>query len=80
MNIDKYIVNGSISILVKPNAPKSEVIGWDEDRKALRVAISAVPDKDKANKEVVKFFSKLLGKKVEIIRGLRSREKVLRIS
>ena len=38
-----------------------------------------LPDKDKANKELVKFFSKLLKKKVEIIRGARGREKVLLI-
>jgi len=77
--IEKYIVDGSLSILVKPSSPISKVIGWDESKKALRVAIKAVPDKDKANKEVVKFFSKMLGKKVEIIKGMRSREKVLRV-
>ena len=77
--IEKYIVDGSLSILVKPSSPISKVIGWDESKKALRVAIKAVPDKDKANKEVVKFFSKMLVKKVEIIKGMRSREKVLRV-
>lgn len=80
MDIDRYIVNGSISVIVKPNAPRSEVIGWDENRKKLKVAIAAAPDKDKANRELVKFFSKLLGKNIEIIRGTRSREKVLRIA
>ena len=77
--LEEYIVDGSLSIIVKPNAPVSKVIGWDPGRKMLRVAIAAVPDKDKANKEVVKFFSKLLGKKVSIVKGLRSREKVLKV-
>ncbi len=77
--LEEYIVDCSLSIIVKPSSPVSKVIGWDESKKALRVAIAAVPDKDKANKEVVKFFSKLLGKKVEIIKGMRSRKKVLKV-
>jgi len=75
MDVTQFIQNGTLCIKVKPNAPKSKVLKWDGSH--LKVAIAAVPDKGKANKEVIKFFSKLTGKKVEIIKGLKSREKVL---
>lgn len=68
-----------IKIIVKPNARKTQVTAIDEARNALRVDIAAPADKDKANKEVIKFFSRLLKKKVSIAHGLRSKEKLLRI-
>jgi uncharacterized protein (TIGR00251 family) len=77
MGIHKYINNSYLQILVKPNSPKTEIIGWDEDKKALRVNIHAKPEDNEANVEVVKFFSKLLKKKVSIKSGMRSREKLL---
>ncbi len=79
MDIEKHIENGKLRVLAKPNAPKTEIIGWNENKKALRISINAVPDKDKANTELVKFISKLLKKKVKIISGLKSREKLLTI-
>lgn len=80
MNIENYIKNNSLRIIVKPNASKSEILGYDESRQAVKAAIAAPPDKGKANKEVIKFFSKLLKRKVEIKSGLKSREKVLAFS
>jgi len=79
MDVWSYVKDGRLQVLVKPNAPKTSIVEWDESRGALRVFVAAVPNKDKANKELVKFFSKLLKKKVEIIRGSRGREKVLLI-
>jgi len=79
-DITKHIMNNRMTILAKPNAKRSEILGWDESRKALRVAVAAPPDKDKANKELISFLSKLLKKKVEIIHGTKSREKMIRIS
>lgn len=68
-----------LKILVKPNSKKSEIIGVDVARNALRVSIAAPAEKDKANREVIRFFSKLLKKKVWIEHGLKSKEKILRI-
>lgn len=79
MNIDKYIFNNKLKILVKPNSPKNAIISYDKNKKAARVSIKAAPEKGKANKELVKFISKLLKKKVEIVKGLKSREKILKI-
>ena len=52
---------------------------FDSNKKALRISIKAAPEKGKANQELVKFLSKLLKKKVMIIKGLKNREKILKI-
>ena len=78
--IQKYIKNNRLKIIVKPNSPKNQIIKYDSDKQALRVNIKALPESGKANLEVVKFFSKLLKKKVDIITGLKSKQKVLKIS
>lgn len=68
-----------LKIIVRPNSSKSEITAVDKERNALRVSIKAPPDKGKANKEIIKFFSKLLKKKVEIVSGMKSKEKMIRI-
>lgn len=77
MNVEEYIKNNSLKILVKPNAKKSEILGYDEKKKAVKVSIAARAEKGKANMEVIKFFSKLLKRKVEIKTGLKNREKII---
>ncbi|MDP2750912.1 MAG: DUF167 domain-containing protein [Nanoarchaeota archaeon] len=77
--IKKYLQNNRLTIHVKPNSSSNEIISYDENKKALKVNIAAAPDKDKANKEVIKFFSKILKKKVRIAAGLRSREKIIEL-
>ena len=67
-------------IVVKPNSPKNEILGYDTGRGAYRVNIKAKPEENKANIEIIKFFSRLLKKKVRIIKGLKSREKVIKVS
>jgi len=79
MDIGSYIQNNHLKILAKPNSPKTEIVGWDESRSALRVNVHAKPDNNEANVEIVKFFTKLLKKKVTIKSGLRSKEKILQI-
>lgn len=67
--IEKYIKNNFLKIIARPNAPETKIIKWDEARQALRVDVHAQPEKDRANKEIIKFFSKLTGKKAEIASG-----------
>jgi len=78
-DVEQYIKNNHLNILVKPNSPKTEILKWDSERNALRVNIHAKPEDNEANIEVVKFFSKLLKKKVVIKSGVRSKEKLLLI-
>ncbi len=64
-------------IHVQPKAKKNAIEGVDEWRGRLKVKVKAPPVEGKANKEVVKFFSKLLGAEVEIVKGETNREKDL---
>ena len=79
MDIQKLVVNNHIKIYVKPNAKKSEVTGYDETRKAVKVDIKAPAEDNKANIEVIKFFKKLLKKEIKITKGLKSKEKYLKL-
>jgi len=77
IDILQHIKNNYLLILVKPNSPKTEIVKYDSERKALRVNVHAKPEDNEANTEVVKFFSKLLKKKIIIKSGMRSKEKLL---
>lgn len=79
-DVEDYIYAKRLKIIVKPNSPKTEIKGWDKGKEALKVNVKAEPEKGKANKEVIKLFTKLLKKKVAITHGLVSKQKVLRIS
>ena len=79
MDIKEHIKNNKLKIIVKPNSPKNEIREWDESKESLRVNINAAPDKNKANEELVKFFSKLIGRKVKIKTGFSSRNKTIEI-
>ena len=59
--------------------PKNEIVKFDKERQAYRVNIKEKAEDNKANIEIIKFFSKLLKKKVKIIKGLRSKEKIIKI-
>jgi uncharacterized protein (TIGR00251 family) len=76
INISKYIKDNKLKIQVKPNSPKNEI---KIDKGIVKVSVKAPPEKGKANKEVIKFFSKLLKKDIKIIAGLTSRQKLISI-
>lgn len=67
-----------ITVKVKPNAPKTKIISQGENE--LTLAIAAPPEQNKANIELIKFLSKHFKAKVEILRGLSSKTKLIRIS
>jgi len=68
----------TLRVIVKPNSSKDEIVKLDD--KELIVRIAAPPEKDKANKELIKFLSKRFKKRVKIIKGLKSRKKTITIS
>ena len=76
--IQQHTKESTLKIIVKPNAPKTEVICWDDNKQALRIAVSAPPDKNKANLELLKFLKKQTNQKCEIIMGAKSREKSIK--
>lgn len=76
MDINRYIKNQILEIKVVPNASQNKVV---EENGLLKVYIKAVPDKNKANSELIKFFKKEFGLQVEIKSGDKSRKKLLRL-
>jgi uncharacterized protein (TIGR00251 family) len=69
-----------IRVLVRPNAPNSTIREVTDE--ALLVDIKAPPEKDKANKELIRLLSEVFEvPKVElaIVLGTKSREKHVQI-
>jgi len=80
VDVTKYIEKGKLSLIVKAGASKNKIVGWDNEKKALRVEINAKAESGKANLEIVKFFSKLVKTKVSIIIGKTGKRKVLAVN
>ena len=74
MNIKKHIQNNLIELKVIPNSSKDELV-----ENPLKLYIKAVPDKNKANISIIKFFKKEFNLNIEIKSGLKSRKKVLKV-
>ena len=80
INIQDFVKDNKLSVIVKPNSKKNELVGYDKEKNTIKVNIKAEPEQNKANVEVIKFFSKLLKKNIKIVSGLASKKKVLKIS
>ncbi|MFH1316542.1 MAG: DUF167 domain-containing protein [Candidatus Woesearchaeota archaeon] len=65
-------------VIVKPNSKENKIIGFDLEKNAYKISIKEPADKDKANKELIRFLSKYFKKRVSIIKGLRSKEKIIK--
>jgi uncharacterized protein (TIGR00251 family) len=70
-----------LKIYLQPKSSKNEIVGPYRD--GLKVKVTAPPIGGKANEALIRFLAKELGvspSKIEILKGLHSREKTLRIS
>jgi len=71
----------TIKVRVQPRAPRTEIVG--EHAGAIKMRIAAPPVDGKANEECRRYLAKLLkvgATSVEIISGVSSRDKVIRVS
>ena len=68
-----------VDIEVSPKSKKFEIIGYNEWREKIEIRIKSVPQKGKANQEIVKEFEELTKNKVEIVSGFKSQHKTLKI-
>ena len=66
-------------VIVKTRANKNELVGFDKVKDAYMLNVKAVAEKGEANKEIIKFLSKLLKKQVRIVRGFKSKEKLIEV-
>jgi len=64
-----------VNIKVKTNSPKFRIYMKD----VLHVDVISPPDKNKANRELIKELGKLFDSEVSIVSGHKSREKVVLI-
>lgn len=64
-----------LNIIVIPNSKKSEIL----EGEILKVKVKSKPENNKANLEVETLLSKHLGKKVKIIRGFKSKRKIVEV-
>lgn len=85
-NLLKQIINlkpdgVTLSIKVIPGCPKCEIVGLYDDN-SLKIKLCSPPIEGKANKECIKFLSKILNipkSSFSIISGEKAKNKVLHI-
>ncbi|MGF7119000.1 DUF167 family protein [Methanobacterium oryzae] len=69
-----------VDIEVSPKSKIFKITGYNEWRERIEIRLKSPPLKGKANKEIVNEFSKLTKSDVEIISGLKSHHKTLKIN
>ncbi len=70
-----------LKVYLQPKSSKDEVAGPYRD--GIKVKVTAPPVEGKANEALIRFLAREYGippSRIEIIRGLHSREKTLKIS
>ena len=70
-----------LKVYLQPRASRNEVVGPYQD--GIKVKVTAPPVEGKANDALIRFLAKKLGippSYIEILKGHRSREKILKIS
>ncbi len=75
--IDFMRTHSRVTIKVRTNAKKTEIRSFSDD--VFVVAVSAQPEHNKANIALIKYLSSLLKKKVNIVTGLTSKTKTIKI-
>lgn len=80
MDLTNFIINNSIKINVKTNTKKTVITKLDSDTNTLHVDVCQKPENNKANIEIEKFLSKLTNKTAKIVRGLKSKHKLVKLS
>lgn len=74
----KRAETGTIQVDVRPNAKKTEILAYISDTGTLKVAVKAPPEQGRANLELVRFLSRILGRDVTIISGRTKKRKILK--
>lgn len=77
-NFPKFSHGETIIIKAKPKSSKSELV-WDKENKKIVAFLHSVPENNKANEELIRLFRKNLKLKIEIISGIKGRDKKIKI-
>jgi hypothetical protein len=73
--LEKHIIGNKLRVRVRPGAKQTEIVGFENG--VLVVKLKSQPVKGKANEELVRFFKKEFNRRAKIVKGLKSREKVI---
>jgi hypothetical protein len=71
----------TIKVYLQPKASKNEIVGPYRD--GIKVRVTAAPVEGRANEALLRFLAKEFGVTpscIEIVRGHRSREKIIRVA
>lgn len=74
-----FFFNNKLNILVKPNSSKNSIIGWDYEKKMLKIEINGVPKDNEVNIEILKFFNREFKLDLKIVKGFKSRKKTVEL-
>jgi hypothetical protein len=72
-----------LPVKIIPKSSTSEIVGFLGDQLTLKIKIKAVPEKNKANEELIKFLAKTFNLKtqqISIKTGHTSTRKIIEIS
>ena len=69
-----------LTVTVKPNALRDEIILWKPEHGIAEVWVRAPPDKNNANIAVLKLLKKHTGKSIVFLSGLKSKKKLIEVS
>ena len=67
-----------IKVKAKPNSKEQEIIKISENE--YKIALREKAEDNKANIELLKLLKKYFGKEAKIVKGLKSRNKIVEIS
>ncbi len=74
-----------ITVNLTPGAKRNEITGWEEDlfgERTLKVKVTAIPEKGKANQALIKLLSKqwhIPKSSITILRGQTNRTKLIEV-
>lgn len=63
--------------IVRPRSLESKIVCFDRKRGAYRINVKAPAENNRANRELMRFLSKKLKRRVRIVSGLKSRIKII---
>lgn len=67
-----------IKVIVRPDSRENAVL--KEENGVLHIAIAAPAEKNKANKELLKFLSRYFKKSAKLVKGVTSRIKLVELA
>jgi uncharacterized protein YggU (UPF0235/DUF167 family) len=70
-----------MKVIVKPNKKQTKIISYDKENNTYIIEVKGKPINNEVNLELIKFLSKKYKTtNIKIIKGLKSKEKIIKIN